>query len=91
MNKPTMSDLGQVLFAAAVAQMRADALRLSAKKMAREVCNCAAYGFPHREGGGKCGEERDEIDDGVDLVAHDRMTSILMDAESAAEINRGRI
>jgi excisionase family DNA binding protein len=30
-----------------------------------EICNCGAYGFPHRKGGGKCGEkavlERTEV------------------------------
>lgn len=40
MNKPNelnSADLGAILFAAAVAQMRADALRVSARKAAREL------------------------------------------------------
>jgi hypothetical protein len=36
-DKPTMGDLAEVLFAAAVAQGRADALKASAVKMQREL------------------------------------------------------
>ena len=97
MNKPNEfqpSDLGEILFAAAVAQGRADALKAAAKKAAKDlakVCRCTAYGFPHREDSGKCSTDSRHCDSyGVtNLNPDDALELALFDATEARAINRG--
>ena len=93
MNKPNEfqpSDLGEILFAAAVAQGRADALKAAAKKAAKELaCRCDAYSFPHRQDGGRCG---------ATVFCEDKQTQAEVEAEmlacfdatEARAINAGR-
>ncbi len=93
MNKPEQlqpADLGEILFQAAVAQMRADVLKASAKKAAKEIaCRCDAYKFPHRKDGGKCGEADPGMDERAQKEIDDE-ANYLLDRQEAMAINAGR-
>lgn len=60
---------------------------MTSRKYKQPPCRCNAYPFPHRYGK-RCLDVDDAEDFGDDLAEHDRIASILMDAESAREINR---
>lgn len=61
---------------------------MTCRKYKQPPCKCAAYPFPHRYGK-RCCEVEDAEVYGDDLTEHDRIASLLMDAESAQLINRG--
>ena len=60
---------------------------MTCRKYKQPPCKCLAYPFPHRYGK-RCLEVEDAEDCGDDLTEHDRIANILMDADSAEEINR---
>ena len=60
---------------------------MTCRKYKQPPCRCAAYPFPHRYGK-RCVQVEDAECFGDDLTEHDRIASVLMDAESAQQINR---